>query len=305
MRNNIEPVKPRSPWPVRLVNIVRSCRSLSLDNLETLIALNNSERLRLVLPGRLIKIPTRLITNEYAFSLAPGGWNYFRALVAEYEQYPYTSLERTTFFRFFRHERVRSVRNLNDVLFLHEPHKRSRRDYFQFYFGTYPWGHGTKSGSVRGGKPWGHDYDRLEGTMTRDLHGYRRNPWYLPGDRYSLETEFHQTRELYHSLKKGYAPLWYGSFPTIILFIRHNGEWRAVRENGHHRLSILSHLNYNKVTVLIPSDSIGIVHEADVERWYYVKRALCTPEQALDIFHAYFELNGRERIDYLGLPSVY
>ena len=305
MRTNIESVMPRLSWPLCFVNIVRRCKRLSLDNLEMLISSGNLKRLKRELPGRLIHIPTQLITSEYAFSLAPEGWNYLRALVAEYEQHPYTSLEKTTFYRFFQHEQVRSVRNLNDVFFLHEPRKRSRRDGFQFYFGTYPWGHGTLSGSIRGGNPWGHDYDRLAGTMTRDLHGYRRNPWYLPGDRYALETEFHHTRELYHSLEKGYAPFWHGSCPTIILLVRHTGEWRAVRENGHHRLAILSQMNYNKVTVLIPTDSIGIVHENEVDQWYYVKRALCTPERALEIFHAYFELNGRERLDYLGLPCVY
>jgi len=48
-----------------------------------------------------------------------------------------------------------------------------------------------------------------------------------------------------------------------------------------------------------------IVRETDVERWHYVKQGLCTPDEALDIFHAFFELNGRERITSLGLPSVY
>jgi hypothetical protein len=48
-----------------------------------------------------------------------------------------------------------------------------------------------------------------------------------------------------------------------------------------------------------------IVRETEVENWYYVKHGFCTPEDALEIFHAFFELNGRERIAYLGLPTGY
>jgi hypothetical protein len=145
----------------------------------------------------------------------------------------------------------------------------------------------------------------MEDKKTRDVHGYRRNPWYQPGDRYPLEIEYALIRKLYPSLKKGYFPRWFRSFPEVILLVRCNGEWRAVRENGQHRLSILSHLGYDRVTVLIPSGSITVAHEAEVKEWYYVKRGLCSPEQALEIFHAYFDLNGRERIEYLGLPSGY
>ena len=48
-----------------------------------------------------------------------------------------------------------------------------------------------------------------------------------------------------------------------------------------------------------------MVEEANVAEWYYVKNGLCTARYALDIFHAFFDLNGRERIRSLGLPTVY
>ena len=262
-----------------------------------------------------------LITNEFAFSFAPEGWNYFRALVAEYEKEPDIDLEDSTFFRFFQDERIKSVRYLNDVLFLHDPDKRSRSDGFKFYLGTYPWGDHV------GGGPWGYYYDRFEGKTTRDLYGYRRNLWYQPGDRYPLEIEWNKMIQIYHSLRRGYCPLRCGDLPEVTLLVRRDGEMRAVRYNGQHRLSVLSHLGYKKITVLVPSansisDSLAtwptlstlpkvvyerevVVREAEVEDWYYVKHGFCTAEQALDIFHAFFELNGRERIAYLGLPSAY
>jgi len=115
--------------------------------------------------------------------------------------------------------------------------------------------------------------------------------------------------------------------PEVTLLLRRDGAIRAVRYNGQHRLSILSHLGHKKVTALVPSsqaineslktwetfshlpkvvyDNEIVVRETDVEQWHYVKQGLCTAGQALEIFHAFFELNGRERIRYLGIPSVY
>ncbi len=77
--------------------------------------------------------------------------------------------------------------------------------------------------------------------MTRDLHGYRRNPWYEPGDTYPLQVEWKWSIELYRSIKGGlFRPLRYGSFPSVVLLVRRDGEIRGVRYNGQHRLAILS-----------------------------------------------------------------
>ena len=57
--------------------------------------------------------------------------------------------------------------------------------------------------------------------------------------------------------------------------------------------------------VLLSRSTIGVVREQDVNSWYYVKRGLCSADDALDIFQAFFELNGRERIQFLKLPGTY
>jgi hypothetical protein len=264
-------------------------------------------RLKLAYDGRLIKIPVRLISDEYGFSLAPEGWHYFRSLIAEFEKNPEIILDDTIFFKFFQHEKIRSLRYVNDLLFLHKPGKQLQAQDFNFYFPMCPWGDWSKDCSFTGMfQPWGHYHDFIEGKMTRDLFGYRQNIWYQPGDRYPLELEFNHFKYIYNSINsRGYSPVWFGSFPEIILLVRCNGDWRAVKHDGHHRLTVLSHLGYNKVTVSISQEAIGVVHEAEVEQWYYVKHGLCTIEQALEVFNAYFELNGRERLEYLGLPSIY
>jgi hypothetical protein len=48
-----------------------------------------------------------------------------------------------------------------------------------------------------------------------------------------------------------------------------------------------------------------VIREQEARDWLYVREGLCSVEQALEIFHAFFELNGRERIEALGLPAVY
>jgi len=257
----------------------------------------------LVLSGRVISIPAHLVTNEYGFSMAPEGWNYFRALIAEYDSNPSIKLEDTIFYRFFQDERVRSVQYINDLLFLHDPDKQKGH---KFFLGTYPWGHWQKSASQTGGIPYGRLYDRIEGKKTRDIWGYRRNPWYDPGDRYPLEIEWNQTICLYHSItREGYSPFWHGFFPEVTQHIRRDGQRRAVRYNGQHRLAIMSYLSNKNLDVVLGSDSLQVIRESEVEQWYYVKNGLCSPEQASEIFNAFFELNGRERINYLNLPSVY
>jgi hypothetical protein len=276
-------------------------------------------RAQYVRSGTLRIVPLRWITNEFAFSFAPEGWNYFRALVAEYQARPELQPEDSILYRFFQHERVQAVRYLNDLLFLHRPECRDSG--FQFALGTYPWGDHV------GGGPWGHHFDHTTGHSTRDLYGQRANVWYQPGDPFPLQLEWEQTIRALENLRKGYRPLRAGQLPEVTLLIRRSGEYRAVRYNGQHRLAVLSHLGRKRLTVLVPSarsinaelalwpsasslpkvvapDEI-VVRETEVDNWQYVKRGLCSREQALEIFHAFFELNGRERIQHLGLPTIY
>lgn len=215
------------------------------------------------------------------------------------------TLRESPFFRFFRDERVRSVRCLNDVLFFHDAGKRDRSDSFDFYLGTQPWGEWYKRDAVTGGAPWGHHYDEVEDAQTRDLYGYRNNPWYEPGDEFTLSLEWDKTIELYRSLKRGYRPSLYGTYPEAVLLMRSDGEMRVVVAQGQHRMAVLSQLGYKSVSMVITRASMGTIHEEDAEKWHFVRNKLCTKKQALLIFYAFFELNGRERAKYLQLPISY
>jgi hypothetical protein len=288
-------------------------------NLPIRVARAAARRVGYLRTGTLRRVPLKWITNEFAFSFAGDGWNYFRALVAEHARKPQLHLEDSTFHRFFQHDRVKSVRYLNDLLFLHQSEKRDCG--FQFALGTYPWGDHV------GGGPWGHHFDRVTGNWTRDLYGPRANLWYEPADPDPVRMEWEHTLRTVDELRGGYHPLRTGQLPQVTLLIRRDGEYRAVRYNGQHRLAVLSHLGRKRLIVLVPSartinadlaswptvsllpkvvhNSEIVVSEAEVNDWPYVKRGLCSREQALEIFHAFFDLNGRERIRALGLDPGY
>ncbi len=234
--------------------------------------------------------------------MRPPGWHYLRALLGEYEQDPEQDPEASTYFRFFTHERLQGARYLEDVLFLgREPAVATG-----FYLGTYPWGDWTASDARVGGAPFGHHYDAIEGASTRDLYGYRRNPWYRPGDTYPLAIEHRRTIELYRSLRDGYRPSLYlvAADRRPARPPRRRGPC-AVRHRGHHRLATLAHLGRDDVTVALHAESVKVVHEADVEQWHYVAGGACSPEHALKIFDAFFELDGSERAGALDLPKPY
>ena len=152
---------------------------------------------------------------------------------------------------------------------------------FRFFFGTYPWGDWTASDARVGGNPFGHYFDATESRETRDLYGYRRNPWYRLGDDYPLRIEWRRTVEVYRSLRDGYRPSLYGDLPSVVLLVRRNGDLRAVRYRGHHRLATLAHLGHDVATVALHPDSIKVVDESEVEQWYYVRHGLCSAERAL------------------------
>jgi len=131
--------------------------------------------------------------------------------------------------------------------------------------------------------------------------GYLR----VSSDEHPLAIEWNQTLQVYHSLKRGYRPIWHGTYPEVLLLLRSDGQMRAMVDQGQHRVSSLSHLGYKKLSLLLRRHSMRFIREDEVERWYYVCNGLCTKEQALRMFNAYFELNGRERARYLNLHVAY
>lgn len=251
---------------------------------------------RSALTGRLIRIPIREVTDEFAFSLGPDGWNYSAALIREYYDRPGVAMDQTQFYRFFQDPRINALRFLDDILFLHQPARAEQPNRAQLHLGTYPWGGITEEDRATG-TPFGWYYDSIAGTSTRDLWGPGATLWYRPNDVDALTKEWVKTTGLYRSLQAGYHPLRHLSFPSVTLLERHDGQRRAIMGNGHHRLTALACLGYPAVTVEV----IQVIADTAVDGWPYVKTGHCSRQQALETFNAFFTVTGSERLRHLGL----
>lgn len=104
---------------------------------------------------------------------------------------------------------------------------------------------------------------------------------------FRIEEEFvWLERALYSISREGYQPVRYG-YAKVAQLVRSNGEKVCLMLDGNHRLSALSALKHRTMIVQL---GIGdIVKEENCEHWYGVKRGFYHVQDALKIFHAYFE----------------
>ena len=247
------------------------------------------------LQGKLTNVPLSIMSDEFGFALDSSGWNFYNDLLSERFHNPDIPLKNTRFFHFFNHPKINSIQYFDELLFLHDPYYQESAGSRRFYLGTYPWGGLTKADSAVGGIPFGWFYDENEDKDTKSLWGYGRNLWYQPCDQFTLEEEDKVTQKVYESLTQGYYPYLYCSFPSVAMLIRNDSEKRALILDGHHRLSALSFLGYQNIKVEITEE----IKESEVDRWFYVQQGDCTKKRALEIFYAFFEINGRERVEAL------
>ena len=243
---------------------------------------------------RLIRVPTVEITDEFAFALSPRGWNRYRSALESHDADPTATLESTAFHRFFNDVDVNAVCDLNDLLALSD-HRGPYDGIARFWLGEYPWGGLIGPKVAVTGAPYGWAYDAAEDADTSELWGRGRNLWYRPRDDYTVRTEWLRVTELYESMKRRYSPVKARGFPRVTLFIRRDGDRRAVIVDGHHRLAVLAHLGVKRVTVEVDA----VVREQDVDAWPRVRSGYCTADEALIFFRAFFELDGSERFNYV------
>jgi hypothetical protein len=239
------------------------------------------------------------ITDEFAFSFGPTGWNYLRALAQSHDDTNDRERRYAQFEMFFQHAIINAVRHLEDLLFLHVPDTRAALGDGGHYLGTYPWGGLTRHDTRNGGVPFGWFYDEQEQADTRELWGYGSNLWYRPSDAYTIAAERDRSRCQKADLQNGFHPWRRLSFPTVARLERSDGAYRGVVVDGHHRMACLGLMGYRDVPVIVTE----IVREADIDDWYYVKRGRCSRDRALAVFNAFFELDGSERFAALELPK--
>ena len=247
--------------------------------------------LRLVARRAIVRIPVRELTDEFGFSVGPGGWNHYTALLAEHDRLPDRPVEATTYGRFFLDHRVNGVRDLNDLLDLTDGPPRFA-GLPRFWLGTYPWGGLSASDIGRPGPAFGWAHDEATGDDTSELWGRGRTLWHRPCNRATLWNEWRLTVDLCASIRdRGYSPVTARGFPLVTLLHHSDGRRRAIIVDGHHRIAVLAHLGARAAVVEVGAE-IGM---ADAARWHAVIGGHCTVEEATEFFDAFFELDGSER----------
>ncbi len=271
---------------------------------------------KLAATHRLRRVPMNLICDEFAFSLAPGGWHPFVALLDDLVR-SNDPQATTDFERFFRSSSVNAVRNLNDLLDLgqattgrpsspeppapHNPPDATGSvtpllgELPRFWLGTYPWGGLTAPDVGKPGPAFGWAHDAETGASTAELWGRHRTVWYRPDNESTLANERRLTTDLAASMANGYRPLRARGFPRLTILRRADRSYRAVIVDGHHRLAVLAHLGATSVVAEIEA----IVDEVNIERWFHVRSGHCSPHHARLFLNAFFDLDGSERFDHV------
>lgn len=108
-----------------------------------------------------------------------------------------------------------------------------------------------------------------------------------------IKEEFDRTIALYKRIKKnGYRPWLFGNtFIGGAFLIRNNGDRRFVVLQGNHRIAILSHLGYERITVRNVKGYMGVIKESCIDNWLLVKLGKCSESAARAVFDLYFKDN--------------
>jgi hypothetical protein len=246
---------------------------------------------RLAVGAKLRRIPIDHISDEFAFSLSPSGWEPLREVLRSHQRDPAARVEDTTFGRFLLHGATNRVRDLNDLFDLAD-RPLGFGDLPRFWLGTYPWGGIDPDQIGQPGPAFGWANDEATGADTSELWGRGRTMWYRPDDWFTIAAEWDRTIALDRSMARGYRPIRARGFPLVTLLRHDDGRQRAVIVDGHHRLAVLAHRGARAVTVEIGA----VIERSDADRWHHVQRGHCDPDQARRFFDAFFELDGSERL---------
>lgn len=226
----------------------------------------------------LVEVPLEICTNYLAFSLSRHGWHYYTALLREYDKHQGLSCAESIYWRFH------NAYQPKDISTLLPPDMNPT---FHPEIGIYPWGHFSIELSKVGGQP----YDLAKTNACG------------PSEPELIRRDFNKLLHHYESVKRnGYQPWKHrNGFITGIFLIKENGDRRFLLTEGNHRCAILSHLSYDAAKMWLMPDYYPVIHEGSVDSWYYVRNGQCSREEALAYFNGYFNSNGRERAEALGL----
>ena len=242
--------------------------------------------------GRLRRIALEDVRDEFAFGYGPRAWSRYSDVLDALDQDPDADPTNSTFWSFFHDPSVTRIAGFNDILGLGDPADPYGR-LPRLWLGEYPWGGlaGPDPATTTVAYGWAHDL--AESVDTTEIWGRTRNLWHTPNDDLTLLAEWSRMRHLLPAIRRRYSPVTARAFPRVTALEAEDGRRRYVIVDGLHRLGCLAHLGV--ATVWVEVDAV--IRERDAATWPRVLDGTCTEPEARAFFHAFFDLNGRERRD--------
>ena len=218
-------------------------------------------------------------TNPLGFSFAPDGWHHLVELLREYDRDPGLRPDQSVLGSFYERYQPDGMADL-------PVHAGYRVDFDPSFF-VYPWGDFRLRSHTDGAQPKDQWRSRFSG----------------PANEARITSDFDQSIALYENIKQdGYRP-WRHDFVGGVYLERTDGARRFVVLEGNHRMAVLAHIGVDQVRASYLEGFDQVIREGSVEGWYYVQNGECSRSDALAYFHAFFELDGRERAVELGLAT--
>lgn len=175
-------------------------------------------------------------------------------------QYPETNLAK--FYKTFKPENLSQV-----ITGSNEIEELINIDKFHF---LYPW-------SLR------EVVQKPEHNLLLEKHGSQH---FGPVSNKKLKLEFARLVNLYHSIKtNGYNPV----SQALGYFLNDNkGRQVLVLTAGHHRVAVMTVLEYEKVPIQLYNEPRTIVYLNEINNWNFVRNNFFTKDSAMKLFYKFF-----------------
>lgn len=228
--------------------------------------------LRTVRRNTIRKVEMDQCVNPFGLSFGQDGWHFLVEYLRELHFTHTLSLNESILYHYHKQYQPVSMKELVTSAGMHVE--------FDPGFLRYPWGNFKT------------DFDHRLAEKDRF-----RSRFCGPSDDELIKAEARNLVELRDYMKcTGYNP-WKSPYGFIggVFLVKENADYRFVILQGNHRVSVMSYLGIKCFEVRFLPYHFHYIDQKDIDEWYYVKRGICTKQDARKYFDAFFILNGKER----------
>lgn len=234
------------------------------------------------------EVPLEKCRYPYHFSYDPAGWHPFVAVLRQYISTLELSYEDSILHEYYKRYQPKNVFEAffpnvspDDIEGAHPLTKLSIPPYEPFF-------------------PW--DASKPHTKAEKGLGASHGNQGFGPVSDEKGRLELTRLKSTYESVKgEGYKPLNGHDGDIRGYFLRTSDDYRFFIRQGLHRAAVLSAMDYKSVRVKFFKPTPRAVFLADSDNWPQVKKGELTPAIAERIFKMFFDENGTQKAQRLGL----